>query len=67
MDLVYSFHYKHSKYKILSRIFNGSPVVWGFETQLCEYLRMWQKLVKTRLTDGLKMVTFYLALNRPEN
>ena len=25
------------------------------------------KLIKSRLTDGLKMVTFYLALDRPEN
>ena len=26
-----------------------------------------RKLIKSRLTDGLKIVTFYLALNRPEN
>ena len=26
-----------------------------------------RKLIKSRLTDGLKMVTFYFALNRPEN
>ena len=25
-----------------------------------------RKLIKIRLTDGLKIVTFYLALNRPE-
>ena len=26
-----------------------------------------RKLIKSRLTDGLKMVTFYFALDRPEN
>ena len=26
-----------------------------------------RKLIKSRLTDGLKIVTFYLAGNRPEN
>ena len=26
-----------------------------------------RKLIKSRLTDGLKIVTFNLALNRPEN
>ena len=26
-----------------------------------------RKLIKSRLTDGLKMVTFYLALDRPES
>ena len=26
-----------------------------------------RKLIKSRLTDGLKIVSFYLALNRPEN
>ena len=26
-----------------------------------------RKLIKIRLTDGLKIVTFYLALDRPEN
>ena len=26
-----------------------------------------RKLIKSRLIDGLKIVTFYLALNRPEN
>ena len=26
-----------------------------------------RKLIKSRLTDGLKIATFYLALNRPEN
>ena len=26
-----------------------------------------RKLNKSRLTDGLKIVTFYLALNRPVN
>ena len=25
-----------------------------------------RKLIKSRLADGLKMVTFYLTLNRPE-
>ena len=26
-----------------------------------------RKLIKISLTDGLKVVTFYLALDRPEN
>ena len=26
-----------------------------------------RRLIKSRLTDSLKIVTFYLALNRPEN
>ena len=26
-----------------------------------------RKLIKSRLTDGLKMLTFYFALDRPEN
>ena len=38
----------------------------GDSSHLCGFFACKQKLIKSRLTEGLKMVTSYLALNRPE-
>ena len=74
MALVYSCHKKHSKLCSLEIQDAASLEIRDPVGELCGVPRRSsvviftckRKLIKNRLVDGLKVVTFYLALNRQE-